>query len=156
MHLFKVFKACGTGVAGSCAEGTKCSSGDPSFCLPLDSFTNSTEPIVEVTGYGRPIGVVPQVADADPIPVFLACTDAQFSGSCIQFSVGCDFCFALPDGFQNDISSIRMLNDQVGCNFWVASNCVGDGIDVDSGAIFDLSATNYNDRTVAGNCYLRS
>ncbi|KIK54826.1 hypothetical protein GYMLUDRAFT_891506 [Collybiopsis luxurians FD-317 M1] len=151
------FGPCGDGF-GACSPGTQCTTGNPSFCLPLSAFENNTTPVVEVTGYGHPIGAVPETAGDDPeyIQVFLGCTDANFAGSCFIESLACDFCFELPAPYQNDLSSIEMLDSRVGCDFWVESDCIGDGINIDSGAIYDLSATNYNDRLVAGTCYLRS
>ncbi|KAK7438885.1 hypothetical protein VKT23_020798 [Stygiomarasmius scandens] len=155
--VISAFNPCGGEIEGVCAEGTKCSGDLPNLCLPLDSFVNNTASFSEVKGFGRPVGTIEDTTNAcdNPIPVFTMCTDAQFTGSCETVSTCCDFCFGLGNGFVNDVSSIRILSSQVGCNFWVSSNCVGDGIKIDSGAIFDLSATNYNDRVVAVNCYLR-
>ncbi|KAJ8072803.1 hypothetical protein PM082_016362 [Marasmius tenuissimus] len=147
-----VFKECGERIDGICAEGTRCSPGAPSFCLPLDSYINTTH-VDEITGYGRPIAEA-VAADDPPIPVFVACKDAEFSGECIQWNVACDFCVPLDSGWQNVISSVRIVDDRVGCNFWVSPNCQGDGINVPfSNPIFNLAATNYNDRITAFNCY---
>ncbi|KAF9464031.1 hypothetical protein BDZ94DRAFT_1162858, partial [Collybia nuda] len=135
-----------------------CAPSVPSFCIPSKYFSNNTITYKEVTGYGRPMAdalPAPDITNVDSFPVFLGCVDANFQGPCIEWSVGCDVCFGLGPGWTNTLSSIEILTTQVGCNFWVNSNCIGDGINIDSAAIFDLSATNYNDRTVAFNCYLR-
>jgi len=152
--ILKAWEKCGTIVNSACEAGTRCSTGIPSVCVPIFS-DNSTFTYTDVTGYGRPaFAVVPDGTADDPIPVFTACSNAQFSGSCWTWSVACDFCAVLPADEQDVYSSIAILDTRVGCNFWVNTNCVGDGINIDSGAIYDLSATNYNDRTVAYNCYL--
>ncbi|KAF9465118.1 hypothetical protein BDZ94DRAFT_1189645 [Collybia nuda] len=153
--IIKSGAECGGDVKGVCAPETQCSTGKPGSCIPSKYFNNnSTIEYTEVTGYGRPMADELLAPADDVIPVFTACTDSNFGGSCVTWSLACDFCAGLGNGWTNTVSSIRMLNPSVGCNFWVNSNCVGDGINIDSGAIFDLSATNYNDRTVAFNCYL--
>ncbi|KAF8918523.1 hypothetical protein CPB85DRAFT_1213783, partial [Mucidula mucida] len=88
-----------------------------------------------------------------PNSVWTGCTDANFGGSCLTYSLACDFCVPLDGIWVHSLSSIRIVEPTVGCNFWVNSNCVGDGININFGAIFDFSATKYNDRIVAFNCY---
>ncbi|KAF9038917.1 hypothetical protein BDZ89DRAFT_1061019 [Hymenopellis radicata] len=148
------FAECGDNVAAVCPTGTECTPGVPSFCMPPRVADNSTLTYTEVQGFGRPVAPVGYVSNDDPIPVWTGCTDANFGGSCLTYSLACDFCVPLDGIWVDSLSSIRIIEPTVGCNFWVSSNCVGDGINIDSGAIFDLSATNYNDRIVAFNCYL--
>ncbi|KAJ7587159.1 hypothetical protein C8J56DRAFT_786853 [Mycena floridula] len=153
--IFQHGRACGEGIEGVCATGTVCAPGVPSYCVSSTPVDNSTTTFNVVQGFGRPMGqIVPEGTADDPIPVFIICTDANFSGNCIEWLLACDFCVPFGAGWNNDISSIEMLDTRVGCNFWVSSNCVGDGINIDSGAIYDLSATNYNDRVNSFNCYL--
>ncbi|KAL4256078.1 hypothetical protein AB1N83_011658 [Pleurotus pulmonarius] len=152
-RVIPAFEKCGTNEDGICAQDTMCYGESNRICLPTLAFANSTRP-VEVQGYGRPM-LAPPSPDDDVIPVWQGCTDANFQGSCLTYSLACNACFPLNGIWVNSLSSIRMLDSRVGCNFWVASNCVGDGINIDSNAIFNLAATNYNDRIAAFNCYVR-
>ncbi|KAF9489034.1 hypothetical protein BDN71DRAFT_1402298 [Pleurotus eryngii] len=89
------------------------------------------------------------------IPVWQGCMDANFQGSCLTYSLACNACFTLSGVWVNSLLSIQMLDSQARCNFWVACNCIEDGIKINSDAIFNLAATNYNDQIMVFNCYLR-
>ncbi|KAF9464519.1 hypothetical protein BDZ94DRAFT_473001 [Collybia nuda] len=154
LNIIEPFGECGGDIKGVCALETQCTGGTPSFCIPSKFFSNSSIKYKEVTGYGEPTAsLVPTKANVDIGPVFVACTDHNFLGICSTLAVGCGICYGLDSVFTHSISSISMITTSIGCNFWVNSNCIGDGINIDSGAIYDLAATNYNDRTVAFSCY---
>ncbi|EEB98864.1 hypothetical protein MPER_01555, partial [Moniliophthora perniciosa FA553] len=147
-----VYSACGNGIKGACTKGSECTPGVPGVCLPLlDRRMNNTAEVIEVTGIGLP---AERDCPCPPVPAFTICKNADFSGGCITYSLCSNFCAELTAEWKNVISSVRIEESAIGCNFWVATNCVGDGIRIDSGAIFNLAATNYNDRLVAFNCYL--
>ncbi|KAF8892371.1 hypothetical protein CPB85DRAFT_1230584, partial [Mucidula mucida] len=148
------FAECGDHIDGVCPIGTECTLGVPSFCSPPRVDDNNTLTYTEVQGYGRPMAPVADAAGDDPILVWTGCTDVNFVGTCRFYSLSCDVCFALDGPMVDSISSIRIIEPTVGCNFWVNTNCVGDGLNIDSGAVFDLTTTSFNDRIVAFNCYL--
>lgn len=95
----------------------------PSYCIPLEYYANSTFTVTEVQGYGRPVLPAPETAN-DPELVWMGCTDANFAGSCLQWSLECNACYAIGAGFENDLSSIMLYDTAVGCNYWVCVFCL--------------------------------
>ncbi|TFK96610.1 hypothetical protein BDV98DRAFT_515344, partial [Pterulicium gracile] len=89
------------------------------------------------------------------VHVFRACTNSEFSGTCLEMYITCPGCIVLNPEWQRTISSVRITDSRVRCRFWVTSGCNSDGILVPySNPIYNLAATNYNDRIVAFDCYL--
>lgn len=126
------------------------------ICLPNRAFDNSTQSIVEVEGLANQLIVATPPLPSDAVvPVWTACTDANFQGNCFLWCWAGDGCLQFTGIWVNSLSSIRMQDSRIGCNFFVTWDCIGNAINIDSDAIFNLAATDYNDRIVAFKCYWR-
>lgn len=90
------------------------------ICLPNRAFDNSTQSIVEVEGLANQLIVATPPLPFDAVvPVWTACTDANFQGNCFLWCWAGDGCLQFTGIWVNSLSSIRMQDSRIGCNFFV-------------------------------------